>query len=282
MTSPLPRRIARIQPLEPNSPNEQFFAANDAPDFDSVEGKRWTLVQSPFPGSRANAASPGRPGWEVGAVVEEASFRFLAPSVPVNVFGMAHNTGQPGRDLPPQAFHKAASSVIGPGDAIQLSSTVGYVDPEAELTVVVGSTARGLTLETARSAILGYTIGNDVSARDLQKTDELWISAKSQDTFTPAGPWIVTELDDSDLEISIVHNGNQLTPASSADLGWKVEEIMVYLTSFMTLQPGDLVLTGFPAECARIQPGDTVACRVEGIGELRNPVIAARWEGPHA
>ncbi|MEC3850248.1 fumarylacetoacetate hydrolase family protein [Paenarthrobacter sp. AT5] len=282
MTSPLPRRIARIQPLEPNSPNEQFFAANDAPDFDSDEGKRWTLVQSPFPGSRANAASPGRPGWEVGAVVEEASFRFLAPSVPVNVFGMAHNTGQPGRDLPPQAFHKAASSVIGPGDAIQLSSTVGYVDPEAELTVVVGSTARGLTLETARSAILGYTIGNDVSARDLQKTDELWISAKSQDTFTPAGPWIVTELDDSDLEISIVHNGNQLTPASSADLGWKVEEIMVYLTSFMTLQPGDLVLTGFPAECARIQPGDTVACRVEGIGELRNPVIAARWEGPHA
>ena len=282
MTSPLPRRIARIQPLEPNSPDEQFFAANDAPDFDSDEGKRWTLVQSPFPGSRANAASPGRPGWEVGAVVEEASFRFLAPSVPVNVFGMAHNTGQPGRDLPPQAFHKAASSVIGPGDAIQLSSTVGYVDPEAELTVVVGSTARGLTLETARSAILGYTIGNDVSARDLQKTDELWISAKSQDTFTPAGPWIVTALDDSDLEISIVHNGNQLTPASSADLGWKVEEIMVYLTSFMTLQPGDLVLTGFPAECARIQPGDTVACRVEGIGELRNPVIAARWEGPHA
>ncbi|MCW3767040.1 fumarylacetoacetate hydrolase family protein [Paenarthrobacter ureafaciens] len=282
MTSPLPRRIARIQSLEPNSPDEQFFAANDAPDFDSDEGKRWTLVQSPFPGSRANAASPGRPGWEVGAVVEEASFRFLAPSVPVNVFGMAHNTGQPGRDLPPQAFHKAASSVIGPDDAIQLSSTVGYVDPEAELTVVVGSTARGLTLETARSAILGYTIGNDVSARDLQKTDELWISAKSQDTFTPAGPWIVTALDDSDLEISIVHNGNQLKPASSADLGWKVEEIMVYLTSFMTLQPGDLVLTGFPAECARIQPGDTVACRVEGIGELRNPVIAARWEGPHA
>lgn len=282
MTSSLPRRIARIQPLEPNSRDEQFFAANDAPDFDSDEGKQWTLVRSPFPGSRANAASPGRPGWEVGAVVEEASFRFLAPSVPVNVFGMAHNTGQPGRDLPPQAFHKAASSVIGPGDAIQLSSTVGYVDPEAELTVVVGSIARGLTLETARSAILGYTIGNDVSARDLQKTDELWISAKSQDTFTPAGPWIVTALDDSDLEISIIHNGNQLKPASSADLGWKVEEIMVYLTSFMTLQPGDLVLTGFPAECARIQPGDMVACRVEGIGELRNPVIAARWEGPHA
>jgi 2-keto-4-pentenoate hydratase/2-oxohepta-3-ene-1,7-dioic acid hydratase in catechol pathway len=243
-----------------------------------VEGTRWTVVESPFSASRANANSPARDGWELGAVVSQDAFTFLAPSVPANVFGMAHNTGQPGRDLPPQAFHKAASSVIGPGEAIQLSSTVGYVDPEAELTVVVGRAARGLTLETARSAILGYTIGNDVSARDLQKSDELWISAKSQDTFTPVGPWTVTDLDDSNLEIGIVHNGKALTTASSADLGWRVDEILVYLTSFMTLQPGDLVLTGFPAECARIQPGDTVVCRVEGIGELQNPVTSASWE----
>ncbi|WGM18943.1 fumarylacetoacetate hydrolase family protein [Paenarthrobacter sp. OM7] len=288
MTMPAPRRIARVrptpvptvagQPLARQYPDEHFFVANDAPDFTSVEGTRWTVVESPFPASRANANSPARKGWELGAVVSQDAFTFLAPSVPVNVFGMAHNTGQPGRDLPPQAFHKAASSVIGPGEAIQLDSGVGYVDPEAELTVVVGRPARGLTLETARSAILGYTIGNDVSARDLQKTDELWISAKSQDTFTPAGPWMVTDLDDSNLEIGIVHNGNELKTASSADLGWKVDEILVYLSSFMTLQPGDLVLTGFPAECARIQPGDTVVCRIEGIGELRNPVNSASWE----
>ncbi|WP_311213456.1 MULTISPECIES: fumarylacetoacetate hydrolase family protein [unclassified Arthrobacter] len=288
MTMPAPRRIARVRPtpaptvagqtLARHSPDEHFFVANDAPDFNSVDGTRWTVVESPFPASRANANSPAREGWELGAEVSQDGFTFLAPSVPVNVFGMAHNTGQPGRDLPPQAFHKAASSVIGPGEAIQLDSTVGYVDPEAELTVVIGRPARGLTLETARSAILGYTIGNDVSARDLQKTDELWISAKSQDTFTPAGPWMVTDLDDSNLEIGIVHNGNELKTASSGDLGWKVDEILVYLSSFMTLQPGDLVLTGFPAECARIQPGDTVVCRVEGIGELRNPVTSASWE----
>ncbi|SEI56397.1 Fumarylacetoacetate (FAA) hydrolase family protein [Arthrobacter sp. yr096] len=293
MTSRLPRRIARVRPLDgppsagQSSPDtsftdqsldEQYFVANDASVFDSAEGMQWTVIDSPFPASRANANSPARLGWERGAVVSEDAFTFLAPSVPVNVFGMAHNTGQPGRDLPPQAFHKAASSVIGPGEAIQLSPTVGYVDPEAELTVVVGVASRNLTLETARSAILGYTIGNDVSARDLQKTDELWISAKSQDTFTPAGPWIVTELDHSDLSIGIIHNGTELKAASSADLGWKVEEILVYLTSFMTLQPGDLVLTGFPAECARIQPGDTVVCRVEGIGELHNPVTGASWE----
>ncbi|MGR0159658.1 fumarylacetoacetate hydrolase family protein [Paenarthrobacter nitroguajacolicus] len=288
MTSPHPRRIARVRPVQAPTfsdqtlasqlTDEQFFVANDAAEFDSVAGTSWEVIDTPFPGSKANANSPAREGWELGNVVSQDTFTFLAPSVPVNVLGMAHNTGQPGRDLPPQAFHKAASSVIGPGEAIQLSSKVGYVDPEAELTVVIGSAARGLTLETARSAILGYTIGNDVSARDLQKTDELWISAKSQDTFTPAGPWLVTDLDDSNLEIGIVHNGNALQTASTADLGWKVDEIMVYLTSFMTLQPGDLVLTGFPAECARIQPGDTVVCRVEGIGELHNPVTGASWE----
>jgi 2-keto-4-pentenoate hydratase/2-oxohepta-3-ene-1,7-dioic acid hydratase in catechol pathway len=278
MTSSAPRRLARVRPLSPVAVDEHFFVANDALDFGSVAGRSWTVVDSPFAASRANANSPARSGWETGTVVEQDSFTFLAPSVPANVLGMAHNTGQPGRDLPPQAFHKAATSVIGPGDAIELSSTVGYVDPEAELTVVVGRTVRGLTLATARSAVLGFTIGNDVSARDLQKSDELWISAKSQDTFTPVGPWIVTGLDDADLSIGIVHNGTELKPASSADLGWKVDEILVYLSSFMTLHAGDLVLTGFPAECARIHPGDTVVCRVAGIGELTNPVEAASWE----
>ncbi|GAB2731207.1 fumarylacetoacetate hydrolase family protein [Arthrobacter bambusae] len=278
MTSSRARRIARVRPLSPTSPDEQFFVANYAVDFASAEGRSWTVVDSPFPGSPANSGSAGRPGWVTGSQVSEDAFMFLAPSVPANVFGMAHNTGQPGRDLPAQAFHKAATSVIGPGDAIELASDVGYVDPEAELTVVVGRKVRGLTLDNARDAILGFTIGNDVSARDLQKTDELWISAKSQDTFTPAGPWIVTDLNDDDLLIGIVHNGRELGTASTADLGWKVDEILVYLSSFMTLHPGDLVLTGFPAECTRIEPGDTVTCRIEGIGELSNPVIAATWE----
>jgi 2-keto-4-pentenoate hydratase/2-oxohepta-3-ene-1,7-dioic acid hydratase in catechol pathway len=278
MTSSAPHRLARVRPLSAATAGEHFFVANDARDFDSEAGRSWTVVDSPFPASRANAGSPGRSGWETGTVVDQDSFIFLAPSIPANVLGMAHNTGQPGRDLPPQAFHKAATSVIGPGDAIELSSTVGYVDPEAELTVVVGRTVRGLTLENARSAVLGFTIGNDVSARDLQKSDELWISAKSQDTFTPVGPWIVTGLDDAALSIGIVHNGTELKPASSSDLGWNVDEILVYLTSFMTLHAGDIVLTGFPAECARIHPGDTVVCRVEGIGELTNPVKAASWE----
>jgi len=249
--------------------------ANLAADFASTAGRTWTVVESPFPGSRANAGSPGRKGWEPGAEVSEDSFTFLAPSVPANVLGMAHNTGQAGRNLPAQAFHKAATSVIGPGEAIKLPAGIGLVEPEAELAVVVGRAAKSLTLENARTAILGYTIGNDVTARNRQTSDELWLSAKSQDTFTPAGPWIVTGLDHADLPVGVVHNNTELPAASTADLGWKVDEILVYLTSFMTLHPGDLVLTGFPAASAGIRPGDTVTCRVGGIGELTNPVTTA-------
>ncbi|MFF1382932.1 fumarylacetoacetate hydrolase family protein [Arthrobacter sp. NPDC058288] len=265
-------RIARVRPHSPASGLEQFFVANDARDFTSDAGKLWTVIESPFPGSLANAGAAPREGWEPGSLVGEDAFTFLAPCVPANVLGMAHNTGLAGRDLPPQAFHKAATSVVGPGDAIELAPGVGHVDPEAELTVVIGRTARRLTLENAREAVLGFTIGNDVTARDRQKADELWISAKSQDTFTPVGPWIVTGLETAALSIGVVHNGTELRAASSADLGWGVDEVLVYLTSFMTLHPGDLVLTGFPAESAQLHPGDTVTCRVEGIGELTNPV----------
>jgi len=276
----LPRRIARVRPIPAAHPAEQFFIASDAADFGSVEGSTWTVTGSPFWGSPANASSHPREGWEPGDPVREDSFTFLAPSVPANVLGMAHNTGRPGRDLPPQAFHKAATSVIGPGDAIELAPGMRRVDPEAELAIVIGTKARGLTPENARGAVVGFTIGNDVTCRDLQKTDELWISAKSQDTFTPAGPWMVTGLDDANLAVDVVLNGTPLRAASTADLGWKIDEILVYLTSFMTLHPGDLVLTGFPAECAPLSPGDTVVCRIQGIGELLNPVITSPWPGP--
>ncbi|SDP84082.1 Fumarylacetoacetate (FAA) hydrolase family protein [Arthrobacter sp. ok909] len=275
MTATTARRIARVRPLSPVAEDEHFFVANDAADFYSDAGKVWTVTGTPFPGSPANAGSRPRSGWDIGATVHEGEFTFLAPSIPANVLGMAHNTGRASRDLPPQAFHKAATSVVGPGDAIELRPGVGRVEPEAELAIVVGSRVRGLTPGHARTAVLGYTIGNDVSARDLQQTDELWISAKSQDTFTPAGPWIVTDLTGDDLEIGIRHNGVELKTASSADLGWKVEEILAYITSFMTLHPGDLVLTGFPAEAAPIVPGDTVSCHIAGVGELTNPVAAA-------
>ena len=134
MIATIPRHIARVRPLSENSGDEHFFVANEAPDFDSEAGGVWTVIKSPFPGSPANTGSAARSGWEAGDTVAQGSFIFLAPSIPANVLGMAHNTGQAGRDLPPQAFHKAATSVVGPGDAIELGPGVGRVDPEAELT----------------------------------------------------------------------------------------------------------------------------------------------------
>ena len=271
-----PHRIARVRPLDAAQAPlpEQFFLRNDAADFTSPEGLIWQLVQTPFPTSPGNQNSAFRDGWTPGASIREDRFTFLAPCAPMNIFGMAHNTGAPGRALPPQAFHKAASSVIGPGEAILLGPGTGYVDPEAELTAIIAHPARNLTLQNARDAVLGFTIGNDVSDRDAQKSDELWISAKSPDTFTPLGPWIVVGFKDDGVPISIVHNGTELAPATSADLGWGVDEILVYLSSFMTLQPGDAILTGFPAQCRQITPGDEVICRIGGIGELHNPVAA--------
>lgn len=271
-----PYRIARVRPHDwiQSEIDEQFFVQNDASDFDSAEGKLWRLIDSPFPGSRANQSSPTRQGWTVNDIVSEEQFTFLAPSNPSNVFGMAHNTGAPGRALPPQAFHKAASSVVGPFDAIKLDNPEARVEPEAELTVVIGTPAKNLTLETARDAILGMTIGNDVTDRDAQKSDELWISAKGADTFSPLGPWIVVGLDDEELEIGIVHNGEDLPTSTTKNLGWSVEEILVYLSGFMTLQPGDVIMTGFPAKSQAISAGDEVICKIQGIGELINPVIA--------
>ncbi|NUS35975.1 MAG: fumarylacetoacetate hydrolase family protein [Pseudarthrobacter sp.] len=270
----LPRRVARVRPLPAARPDEQFFVASDVPGT-AAGGDTWTVVDSPFPGSRANTSSPWREGWRPGRTVAQDRFAFLAPSVPANVLGMAHNTGRAGRALPPQAFHKAATSVIGPGEEILLAPGMARVEPEAELAVVIGRTARALTPATAREAVFGYTIANDVTCRDLQETDELWFSAKSQDTFTPAGPWIATGLDVSGLEIGVALNGTALEAASTADLGWTIDEILVYLSSVLTLHPGDLVLTGFPAATSPLSPGDTVVCRVEGIGELANPVGAA-------
>lgn len=277
-------RLARVRPndSQESSLGEQFFVRNDSPTFDGVtfgahgdEASRvWTVVPTPFPSSAANQNSAAREGWDLGDQASEDQFTFLAPCAPMNVFGMAHNTGAPGRALPPQAFHKAASSVVGPNQAIILASSAGYVDPEAELTIIIGAPAKNLTLGNAREAILGFTIGNDVSDRDAQKSDELWISAKSPDSFTPLGPWIVVGGQDKGAAIDIVHNGTPLAAASSDDLGWGVEEILVYLSSFMTLQPGDAILTGFPAECRRITAGDEVIARVEGFGALRNPVVA--------
>lgn len=230
----------------------------------TVESDGYALIEDPF----ANRLRHN------GTMVPTDQARLLAPVAPRTVVGMAHNTGPADRQLPPQAFLKPATTVTGPGATIPLPTGIGRVDAEAELAVVIGRTATQLTMSNAAEHILGVTVANDVTARDLQQSDPLWFAAKGFDAWTPLGPWIVTGVDWDDLSISLQVNGVDLAPASTADLARSVSECLVYVTSVLTLHPGDVVLTGAPGGTGAITAGTTVTATIAGVGELRNPVGA--------
>lgn len=197
----------------------------------------------------------------------------LAPVEPRIVLGMAHNSGPADRLLPPQAFMKSARTVVGPGASIHLDPRVGRVVVEGELVMVIGRTCRDLTPEEAPSAILGWTIGNDVTATDQVPLDEKMTQAKNGDGFTPVGPWIETELDPYDVDIRVSVNGEVVAEASTSQLAWNVLEQLVYLSSFLTLGAGDVILTGAPWTSAPINPGQLAEITLSGIGTLTNPAV---------
>jgi 2-keto-4-pentenoate hydratase/2-oxohepta-3-ene-1,7-dioic acid hydratase in catechol pathway len=236
------------------------------PSYAAVDGDVLTLVEDPFTTNAAPAPHAAR--------VALAEARLLAPVEPRTVVGMAHNTGAADRELPPQAFLKPVRSVIGPGKAVAVPCAIGRVDAEGELDVVIGRVARDLTADEALGAVLGYTVANDVTARDLRRTDPLWTSAKGYDGFTPVGPWIDTDVDPDDAVVQVTINGRKLAAASTSNLARNVVEILVHVTSFLTLEPGDIVLTGAPGEYGEIVPGDDVSVTIQGLGTLSNPVVA--------
>lgn len=200
----------------------------------------------------------------------------LAPCTPRVVLGMAHNTGPADRLLPPQAFHKSPHSVIGPGHPIELEPGHNSVDAEAEIAIVIGTPARNLTPDNALEAVFGYTIGNDVTDRDAQASDSRWTEAKSRDTYTPLGPWIRTDIDPSDITILLSDNDGIGPPASTTGLARGIVDVLVYLTSVMTLHRGDIVLTGAAGPSRRLRTGGFSRISVPRIGELINPVTTCR------
>jgi 2-keto-4-pentenoate hydratase/2-oxohepta-3-ene-1,7-dioic acid hydratase in catechol pathway len=163
--------------------------------------------------------------------------------------------------------------VIDPGQAIVTPQYSGLVEHEAELAVVIGKTGRWVEPTDAYKYILGYTIGNDVTARDLQRKDGQWTRAKGFDTFCPLGPWIETETDPSDLLITCRVNGELRQMASTKEMIFSVPKIVSFISHIMTLNPGDVILTGTPAGVGQIADGDQVDIEIEGIGLLRNNVI---------
>jgi 2-keto-4-pentenoate hydratase/2-oxohepta-3-ene-1,7-dioic acid hydratase in catechol pathway len=215
-----------------------------------------------------------------------ADVRLLAPIFSSKVIGVGRNyadhAAELGNEVPkePLIFIKPSTSVIGPNDAIRLPPQSQRVEEEAELAVVIGATgARRVDRAGAERAIFGYTIGNDVTARDLQRSDPQWTRAKGFDSFCPIGPWIVTGLDVSDLEIrcEVGRNPDAMEVRQigrTKDMVFDVPTLVSYVSHVMTLLPGDIILTGTPAGVSEITSGDTVSVSIQGIGELRNPVVS--------
>lgn len=170
----------------------------------------------------------------------------------------------------PLIFLKPPSSIIGPGDTILLPPQSQQVEHEAELAVVIGRRGRRIPHDEATNYILGYTIANDITARDLQRNDHQWTRAKGFDTFCPIGPWISTKFDPSDALINCYVNDEMRQMASSRDMVFNVRQLIAFISSVMTLEPGDLILTGTPAGVSPLAEGDVVKVTIEGIGTLEN------------
>jgi len=204
--------------------------------------------------------------------------KLLPPCNPSKVVAVGLNYRDHARELgfeipqEPVIFLKPATTIIGPGESVICPRTSSRVDYEAELGVVVKDRTRNISPEEAPDHILGYTCANDVTARDLQKKDGQWTRAKSFDTFCPIGPWIETDLDPGDLLIQSYLNGERRQSSRTSQLIFNVHELVSFISGIMTLEPGDLIITGTPAGIGPMKPGDEIEVRIEGIGSLKNIV----------
>jgi 2-keto-4-pentenoate hydratase/2-oxohepta-3-ene-1,7-dioic acid hydratase in catechol pathway len=209
-----------------------------------------------------------------------AEVRLLPPSQPTKIVCVGRNyvdhAKELGNDVPkiPLIFMKPPSSIIADGETIVLPPQSKQVEHEAELVVVIGKRGKNIIAEEASGYIFGYTVGNDITARDLQKIDELWTRAKGFDTFCSFGPWIDTEFDPSDAVVTCRVNGQMRQMASTRDMVFNIGVLIAYVSSIMTLVPGDLLFTGTPAGVGELKDGDEVVVEIEGLAKLSNPVKA--------
>jgi 2-keto-4-pentenoate hydratase/2-oxohepta-3-ene-1,7-dioic acid hydratase in catechol pathway len=207
-----------------------------------------------------------------------AEVRLSAPCQPSKILCAGRNyvehAREFGNEIPkvPLIFLKPPSSIISNGESILLPPQSKQVEHEAELVVVIGKRGRNVTPEAAKEYIFGYTIGNDITARDLQKSDDQWTRAKGFDTFCSFGPWIDTEFDASDAVVTCRVNGQMRQMASTRDMIFNVSTLIAYISSVMTLEPGDIIFTGTPAGVGELKNGDVVDVEIEGLGKLSNPV----------
>jgi 2-keto-4-pentenoate hydratase/2-oxohepta-3-ene-1,7-dioic acid hydratase in catechol pathway len=216
-----------------------------------------------------------------------ADVKLLAPVLPRSkVVGVGKNYAkhavEMGGDQPaePLLFLKPNTSVIGPNDAILYPPQTSHLSYEGEVAVVIGRICRDVPAEQATDVIFGYTVANDVTARDLQKSDNQWARAKGMDTFCPLGPWIENDLDPQAFidgrRVQTFLNGDVVQDGTTADMTWNIPDLIAYISAAMTLLPGDVILTGTPEGVGPMEPGDEVEVFVEGLGALTNTVSKRR------
>lgn len=224
-------------------------------------------------------APPWLKGQPSEQVLEPGSYQLLAPCAPSKVVAVgknyANHAAEMGTTVPqePLLFLKPSTSVLGPERAISYPPLSQQVDYEGELALVIGAYCVNCTPEEAQTRIWGYTIANDVTARDLQKRDSQWTRAKGFDTFCPLGPWIVRELNFS-AKLQTFINDRLVQSAALDQMVFSPSFLVSYISQVMTLLPGDVVLTGTPEGVGPLQIGDRIRVEIEGIGSLNNSVIA--------
>jgi 2-keto-4-pentenoate hydratase/2-oxohepta-3-ene-1,7-dioic acid hydratase in catechol pathway len=246
----------------------RFQVKNEQPQYgwvdDSLVG---TLAGSPFGEYQRSEAK-----------IPFDSIQLLAPVQPGKIICVGRNYAEHIREtnaeIPttPLIFLKPPSSVIGPNQTIFMPPQSMQVDHEAELVVVIGKRGRWIQPSEANSHIFGYTVGNDVTARDLQRKDGQWTRSKGFDTFCPLGPWIETDFNPADAMITCHVNGEMRQMASTRDMIFHIDQLIAFISSIMTLEAGDVLMTGTPAGISPLHPGDVVEVSIEGIGKLRNTV----------
>jgi 2-keto-4-pentenoate hydratase/2-oxohepta-3-ene-1,7-dioic acid hydratase in catechol pathway len=221
--------------------------------------------------------------WERSeTVLPITQVKLLAPVIPTKVVCVGKNYVDHAAEMDsavpetPIIFLKPPTSVIGPLAPIRLPADSREVHHEGELAVVIGKVARNVAAEDASQYILGYTIGNDVTARDLQRSDGQWTRAKGFDTFCPLGPAIDTEFDPTEPNTITTTVDDELRQdGSTADMVFGVADLVAFMSAVMTLLPGDVILTGTPSGVGPIRAGDRVEVEIEGLGVLMNPVVSA-------
>ena len=233
-----------------------------------------------------NVAIYDAPPWLGGQATdleqELDTYELLAPCVPSKIVAVGKNylkhAAEMGTPVPqePLLFLKPPTTIIADGQNIHYPPQSQRVDYEGELALIIGNRCSNANLDRAAKSIWGYTIANDVTARDLQKKDGQWTRAKGFDTFCPLGPWIVRELSvEARIQTFLNDTNAPNQSASISDMVFSPETLVSYISRVMTLVPGDVILTGTPEGISPMQPGDTVKIEIEGIGSLSNQITAS-------